>query len=113
MVAFNVMERRRHHGKALGLSLLSLCLLMACGSDTANEESTSGAPSPGINCNVDTSDVDFSETGKMAGFVEAHNAIRRPYGLADMTWDPALAQVAYVWATELALKNNCVMQHRQ
>lgn len=44
--------------------------------------------------------------------VADHNVYRRELGVPDLKWSPVLAEYAQAWANELALKRNCVMQHR-
>jgi uncharacterized protein YkwD len=47
-----------------------------------------------------------------ARFLDEHNAIRRLYGLSDLTWDDGLAIYAQRWAEYLKANNRCKMKHR-
>jgi len=50
------------------------------------------------------------ETGRMIGITEAHNEIRRTYGVPDLVWDEELAEVSLEWATFLA-NDGCYLEH--
>jgi len=50
------------------------------------------------------------EQGKMVGFTEAHNEVRRPLGLTDLSWDENIAVVAKAYAEKLA-SENCAFYH--
>ena len=94
-------------------SFITIILLTACGGeDGGNSAGASGTGPSGYACDVSTSGMDFSESGRVAGSTDAHNTIRSDHGLPDLTWDDSLAAYAYVWATELVEKNGCTMEHR-
>ena len=59
------------------------------------------------------SQVDNVETGRMVGFTEDHNTVRRELGLnlPDLVWSDELADYAEEWATELQSRG-CEMEHR-
>lgn len=42
----------------------------------------------------------------------AHNAVRAPLGLPSLQWSAPLANYAQAWATTLASRYGCTMQHR-
>jgi len=50
------------------------------------------------------------EAGKMVGFTAAHNAVRTPLGIADLSWDTTVAVVAQAYAEQLA-SENCAFYH--
>ena len=60
----------------------------------------------------DTSSGATGETGRLIGFTEAHNLVRRPLGLPDLTWDDTLAAYADEWSIEQGTTLGCTIEHR-
>lgn len=50
------------------------------------------------------------EDPSVAGALDAHNAVREPLGLDDLTYDPALAEVAAAWIEGLDAQG-CILEH--
>lgn len=71
-------------------------IVLACGDP--------GVPS------LTSSATPVTEGGRLAGITEAHNLVRRPLGIADLTWDDALAGVATAYAALLA-DDGCDLVH--
>lgn len=53
---------------------------------------------------VDDGSAPDGEPEAMRGATAAHNAVRRPLGLDDLTWSPALQASAQAWADVLAVR---------
>jgi len=87
-----------------------VCILLAVaqmsclslGADGSNDGSSDASASDTVTSNA--------ETGRMVGFTEAHNAVRRAKGVPDLSWSPSLATVAEGWATTLEAES-CAMRH--
>lgn len=52
----------------------------------------------------------FPESGRMVGVTEAHNEVRREYGVPDLTYDTILEAVSADWIAHLA-SNGCILEH--
>jgi pathogenesis-related protein 1 len=59
---------------------------------------------------TDDDDGPFAETGKMEGFVTAHNEVRQTVGVPDLSWDSELAEEADSWTLSLAA-DDCAFEH--
>lgn len=51
------------------------------------------------------------EVGRMVGFTEAHNAVRRHVGVPDLVWDDGLALAAQGWLAHLVAERDCALEH--
>ena len=51
------------------------------------------------------------ESGRVIGFTEAHNTIRREVGVPDLVWDPALVEAAEEWLAYLVAERDCALEH--
>lgn len=47
-----------------------------------------------------------------AAFLDAHNRVRKAYGLVTLKWNNEIARYAQEWANYLRDNNNCEMMHR-
>ena len=60
---------------------------------------------------VNTADsASHPESGRMIGITEAHNVIRREYGVPDLVYDTDLEVVSAEWIEHLA-NNGCMLEH--
>lgn len=51
-----------------------------------------------------------SESGRMVGITEAHNVIRREYGVPELSYEPELEAVSAEWIAHLA-SSGCMLEH--
>lgn len=77
-------------------------LLLALGCAVEPPESPAGE------CDLPAAD---GETGRMVGFTEAHNVVRREVGVPELAWDPALVGPAADWLAHLVAERDCALEH--
>ena len=80
-------------------------VLFAC-SGILGEKSTDDDSAVGS----DSSESSSPESGRMVGVTEAHNVIRRTYGVPDLVYDTDLEVVSAEWIAHLA-SNGCMLEH--
>ncbi len=51
------------------------------------------------------------ESGRVAGFTEAHNLVREGVGVAPLVWDEALIAPAAGWLRHLIEERDCALEH--
>lgn len=71
---------------------MCLGLLGACAGDDDH------SPGADARVNDDAGNVGADEPAQLAGITALHNQVRADVGVAPLTWDPALAQIAQDWA---------------
>ena len=96
------------------LQIFTILLLLPFGCGTSNPPISTATPQATISqpSVVTNMGITHTDTGKMAGMLDAHNQVRQQHQLPALKWSNKLSIHAQQWANYLATKNACVMQHR-
>jgi hypothetical protein len=92
------------------MRLLPLLVLAGCLSADPVDDDPIPLDNPGT-LDTETTDTVSGEPPEMAGMTEAHNAVRRPFGIPDLTWDDELAEVSAEWLVHLEDNEGCTLEH--